>query len=233
MLVLFPLVAISSIFGSIKGGTIIYKIITFWADAAMFFWGMPHHNESEEKVDHNIAQVIVFNHISYIDIPIMLKALRRFKMRILAKAALGRIPIFGFMYRQGAILVDRSNPKARAESMDRMKALIRKKISIVIAPEGTFNLTNAPLKEFYDGAFKIAIEMKVPVQPVIFLNGYDRLNYKTIFSLNPGRSVAVFLDPIPTNELHGTDVEYLKNNVYQSMEAALIHRNASWIKNGK
>jgi 1-acyl-sn-glycerol-3-phosphate acyltransferase len=233
MLVLFPLIAFSTLFGSIKGGNIIYRIITFWADAAMFSWLMPHHNEGEEKTSPDRAQVIVFNHTSFIDIPIMLKTLRRFQIRILAKASMSKVPIFGYIYKQGTIMVDRSSPVARAASIDRMKALIRKKISIVIAPEGTFNMTTAPLKEFYNGAFKIAIEMKVPIQPVIFLDAYDRLSYKSIFSLTPGRSVSVFLDPISTEGLTQDDMEQLKMKVFDAMEAALIKRNVSWIRNGQ
>jgi 1-acyl-sn-glycerol-3-phosphate acyltransferase len=40
-------------------------------------------------------------------------------------------------------------------------------------PEGTFNETNAPLKDFYDGAFRIAIETKTAVKPVLFLDAYE------------------------------------------------------------
>ena len=233
MLLLFPFIVLSSLFGSIKGGNIIYKIITLWADLAMLCWAMPHQNEGEEKTNPNIAQVIVFNHTSFIDIPIMLKTLRTFQIRILAKASMGKVPIFGFIYKQGTVLVDRSSPVARAASMDRMKALIRKKISIVIAPEGTFNMTSHPLKEFYNGAFKIAIEMKVPIQPVIFLNAHDRLSHESIFSLTPGKSVSVFLEPISTDELTELDMEQLKTKVYDAMEAALRKRNVSWINDGQ
>jgi 1-acyl-sn-glycerol-3-phosphate acyltransferase len=51
------------------------------------------------------------------------------------------------------VLVDRSNPEKRAQSLRALKAAIAHKISIFIFPEGTFNLTQKPLKDFYDGAF--------------------------------------------------------------------------------
>lgn len=233
MLFVFPLVIIASSLGKIKAGNFIYKLITFWADSAMFLFFMPHRNLNEHLVAHDRAQVIVFNHISYIDIPIMLKTLRRFQFRTLAKAEMGKIPIFGFIYRQATVLVDRSSADARAASMSSMKALIRKKISIVIAPEGTFNMSNRPLKEFYNGAFKIAIDMQVPIQPVVFLNGYDRLSYKSIFSLNPGRSVSVFLPPIATTCMTEEDIDRLKQSTFAAMEKELIVRNVSWIRNGE
>ena len=227
MLLVFPFVIIASFFGKLRAGNIIYKLITFWADAAMFFFIMPHRNINEHLAVHDRA------HISYIDIPIMLKTLRRFQFRTLAKAEMGKVPIFGYIYKQATVLVDRSSPEARARSMSTMKALIRKKISILIAPEGTFNMTNKPLKEFYNGAFKIAIDMQVPIQPVVFLNGYDRLNYKSIFSLSPGKSVSVFLPPISTTSMTEGDIDQLKQSTFAAMEKELVLRNVSWISNGK
>ena len=109
-----------------------------------------------------------------------------------------------------------------------MKAILAQNISMV--PEGTFNTTHQPLKEFYDGAFKIAIETQTSIQPVIFLDGYNRLSYENIFSLNPGKSRAVFLEEVEVNEYTLDDVEILKSKVYNIMQTALIKYKASWIK---
>lgn len=207
----------------------IYRFCIFWADAAMFFWGMHHRNIYESLHDENYPVVFVFNHISYMDIPILLKAFRKQHIRVLGKAELSKVPIFGFVYRNAAILVDRSSPAARAKSVAELTNSIQHNISVVIAPEGTFNLTHTPLKEFYDGAFKIAIETQTPVKPVVFLDAYDRLNYKSIFSMSPGRSRAVFLKEIAVSGLTVDDVPELKNKVYQVMEAALIRYNVKWI----
>ncbi len=86
------------------------------------------------------------------------------------------------------------NASNRARSVIKLKAVLKKNISVVIAPEGTFNMTDKPLKEFYDGAFRIAIETQTPIKPILFLDAYDRLNYKSIFSFTPGRSRAVYLE---------------------------------------
>lgn len=231
MLLLFPFVIIASFFGKIKGGNIIYDICRIWADVALFFWGINHKNyfDAPKSTDH--AVIFIFNHISYIDIPFLLKVFRKEPIRILAKAELAKVPIFGYIYRKAAILVQRSSPEARAKSIAEMKAMLAQKISMVIAPEGTFNMTHKPLKEFYDGAFKIAIETQTSIQPVIFLDAYDRLRYESFFSLNPGRSRAVFLEEIEVNEYTLDGVEVLKSKVYSIMQAALIKYNASWINN--
>lgn len=233
MFLVFPFVVLSSLFGKVKGGNFIYKLCTFWADSAMLFWAMPHKNHYESEHDPHYPVVFVFNHISYIDIPVLLKAFRNQPIRVLGKAEMAKVPIFGFVYRNAAILVDRSSTSARAKSVNELKAFLKAKISVVIAPEGTFNTTGKPLKEFYDGAFKIAIETQTPIKPVIFLDTYDRLHYKNIFSMCPGKSRAVFLEEVAVEGLTINDVNLLKNRVYASMEEALIRYNVSWIGHGK
>jgi 1-acyl-sn-glycerol-3-phosphate acyltransferase len=122
-------------------------------------------------------------------------------------------------------MVDRESDAGRTKSVQQLKRVLAKNISVVIAPEGTFNMTNKPLKEFYNGAFKIAVETNTPIQPVLFLDAFDRLNYNSIFSLTPGRSRAVFLPEI----LPGTDMLLLKLKVYDEMEKALVRYKVSWV----
>jgi 1-acyl-sn-glycerol-3-phosphate acyltransferase len=225
MLLLFPFFIIASFFGRIKGGNMMYSICRIWADVVMFLWGIYHKNIYEVPYAKGHAVVYVFNHISYIDIPIMMKAFRNVHIRILAKAEMATIPVFGYIYRKAAVMVDRASDAARAKSVMQMKSILSKNISIVISPEGTFNMTDKPLKEFYNGAFKIAVEMKVPIQPVLFLDAYDRLNYKSVFSMTPGKSRAVFLPEVSA----GSDVDALKQKVYDEMEEGLVRYKASWI----
>jgi len=73
--------------------------------------------------------------------------------------------------------------------------------------------------------------MQTPVRPILFLDTYDRLNYKFIFLLTPGKNRAVFLDEIKTEDLTLCDLPALKNKVYGYMEAKLQEYHASWIKN--
>ena len=86
------------------------------------------------------------------------------------------------------------------------------------------------LKEFYDGAFRIAIETQTPIKPVLFLDAYDRLSYKSIFSLTPGRSRSVFLEEIDVNGYTLENLAELKQKVYDVMEAGLVKYHASWIE---
>ena len=226
MFLLFPFIVIASFFGKVKGGNMIYSICRVWADVVLFLWGITHKNIFEAPKSNNHAVIFVFNHISYIDIPFMLKAFREDPIRILGKAEMGKVPVFGYIYRKATVMVDRESNAGRVRSVQELKKVLAKNISIVLAPEGTFNMTDKPLKEFYNGAFKIAVETKTSIQPVLFLDAYDRLNYHSIFSLSPGKSRAIFLPEISP----GNNMLLLKEKVYNEMEQGLLKYKVSWVK---
>jgi 1-acyl-sn-glycerol-3-phosphate acyltransferase len=141
-----------------------------------------------------------------------------------------RIPIFGTIYKNTVVTVDRSSPENRSRSVQLLKSLLMKGISVLVFPEGTFNETGQPLKDFYDGAFRIAIETGTPIMPVLLLDMYDRMHTSSVFSLNPGRSRAIFLPEISVEGLTPSDVPALKKQVYQVMEKELRMLGASWIR---
>lgn len=231
MLIVFPFAFIASFWGKIKGGNFIYGISRLWADVWMFGIGIRHQNIFLSPLDHSKQYIFVANHISYLDIPSILKSIRHQHFRALGKFEMKRVPVFGLIYRNGAVMVDRSSPENRAESVRILKSVLKKGISIFIYPEGTFNETHQPLKDFYDGAFRIAIETQTPIRPMLFLDTYDRLNYTYLFSLTPGKNRSVFLDEIKTEGYTLNDLPVLKTKVHDYMEAMLKEYDASWIKN--
>lgn len=233
MFLLLPLFIYAFVQKPVKGGNLIYKISRFWADVFFRLLGIKNWNFYEETFDKNEEYIFVSNHISYLDIPMMMKVIRGQNIRILGKAEMNKIPIFGSIYKRGTVSVDRENASARSESIEQLIAFVQKKISVFICPEGTFNMTHQPLKSFYDGAFKIAIETQKPILPILFLDTYDRLNYESIFSLNPGKSRGVFLVQTSTEGLTMNELSFLKEKIFKQMEEALIKYNASWISEKK
>ena len=224
-----PFVVASSFFGKIKGGNVIYQTCSYWADAWCLLVGIWHSNIYEAPHDPSAQYIFVANHISYMDAPIIVKTLRQ-KVRVLGKADMSRIPLFGFIYKKAIVTVDRSSAGHRASSVRILKSVLRKNISIFMFPEGTFNETHQPLKDFFDGAFRIAIETQTPVKPILFLDTYNRMPYESFFSLTPGRSRSVFLNEVSVNGLSLKDVPELKRKVYDLMEKGLTKYGASWVK---
>jgi len=228
MLLVIPPVVVASFFGKVRGGNIIYRLCSYWARSWFFLIGIRHRNFYEQPHDKNKQYIFIANHISYLDAPVIVRALNQ-RVRALGKAEMGKVPLFGFIYRNAVVTVNRSSATHRANSVRILKSVIKKGISIFIFPEGTFNETNQPLKSLYDGAFRIAIETQTPIKPLLFLDTWHRMHFSSVFSLNPGRSRTVFLKEIPVEGLTGKDVENLKQQVVQVMEQKLREYKAGWI----
>ncbi len=231
LLVVIPVI-IGSFFGKLKGGNFIYKLCSLWGDCWFFFIGIRHRNIYEVPHDKKQQYIFVANHISYLDAPIIVTTLRQ-PVRVLGKIEMSKMPVFGLIYKNAVVTVDRSSAENRARSVRVLKSVIKKGISIFIFPEGTFNETHQPVKDFFDGAFRIAIETQTPIKPVLFLDAYTRMHYKSILSLNPGRSRSVFLAPIPVEGLTSKDLPALKQQVYAVMEKKLLEFKADWIGRNK
>ena len=230
MVLLMPFFLIAFLQKPLAGGNSILRLSGIWADFFFFMTGIHCKVISESPPDINRQYIFVSNHISYLDIPVMMKATRRRHIRILGKAEMTKIPLFGYIYKKGVVLVDRENAKKRSESIKQLIFFLNKKISVFICPEGTFNMTHKPLKNFYDGAFRTAIETQKAILPVLILDTYDRLHYNSIFSLNPGKCRVVYLAETSTEGLEVNDVRTLKDKIYKQMEDGLIRYHASWIK---
>lgn len=230
MLVVFPFVIIASFFGRIKGGNMIYRLCMLWADIWFPLIFIYVKRIYEAPHDKSKQFIFVSNHISYFDSPVIVKAFRQ-PIRPLGKVEMAKIPVFGFIYKNAIVTVDRSSPENRATSIRILKSIISKGISVLVFPEGTFNKTGKPVKEFYDGAFRLAIETQTPIKPVLFLDTYDRMNYRSILAASPGRCRIVYLEEIPVDGLTTEDMPALKEKVHRIMEQKLLEYGASWVRN--
>ncbi|TCJ19369.1 1-acyl-sn-glycerol-3-phosphate acyltransferase [Flaviaesturariibacter flavus] len=216
-------------FGPVRGGNLIYRACVLWGAIWFPLIGVRHRNIEEAPTDPDAAFIYVSNHVSYFDIPVIVKSFRH-PVRPLGKAEIAKVPIFGFIYRNAIVTVDRSSPENRARSVKLLRKTIEKGVSVLVFPEGTFNETGQPLKDFYDGAFRIAIETGTPIQPVLMLDTWSRMHPRSIFSLRPGRSRTVFLEPIPVAGYGLADVARLRKEVYRRMEEGLLRWKAPWIE---
>jgi len=220
MLLFFPFIMIALLWGNVKGGNIIYKLCKKWARIWYLFIGIKHHEIYEAPHATDKQYVFVANHISYMDIPPIVAGIHQ-PFRILGKAEMSKVPIFGWIYRAAVIMVDRTSIEGRMKSIRNLKAALKKDLSVFIFPEGTFNETKMPLKNFYDGAFRMAIETQTPIKPVLFVDTIKRMHYRSLFEVTPGLNRVVYLEEITVEGLTLNDLNDLKNNVYKIMEEGL------------
>lgn len=208
-------------FGREKLSDHVYIICRYWGKILYFLLGIKHIDQFEAVHDFNRPHIFVGNHNSYMDIPTIVQ-LKHQPIRPLGKFESSKIPLFGLIYRNAVVMVDRSNPDKRAQSLRNLKAALEKNISIFIFPEGTFSMTEAyPLKSFYSGAFKLAIEMNIPIQPILLVDAVDRMHYSSLFSLTPGKHRVVYLETIQVAHYTINQVEELKQKVYDLMDQGL------------
>lgn len=196
----------------------IWYIVRYWAIGWLTLIGMRLRISGPKP--ENRKYVIVANHVSYLDTIVIYAAIPRY-FRTLAKKEMAQIPVFGFVYKQVAILVDRSSAHSRSKSMRLMWRALKHECNIAVFPEGTFNETDAPLKSFYDGAFRLALTAQTPILPVIFPDTVHRWHYSAWWKIWPGRNRAIYLPAVEVEGLAMADLPRLKKKVYKMMEEAL------------
>jgi 1-acyl-sn-glycerol-3-phosphate acyltransferase len=220
MLLILPPIFLASSFGRIKGGNIIYYFLWFWSRTWFPLVGM--RVKRIYKCEKNDQPCIfVVNHRSYLDAALAV-GIMRLPFRPLGKIELQKVPLFGFIYKNAVVPVDRGNARARSRSVREMMATLKEGVSILIFPEGTTNETSQPLTTFHNGAFRMAIETQTPIQPVLYLDNGDRLPHISYFKINPGRCRVVYLPYVPVAGLTMDDLPALKQKVFDIMEKELL-----------
>jgi len=218
LIIAFPFFLIIGSFDTAGARKIITSIVQYWAKGWLFLVGMP--IKPSGIFPKQKKFVIVANHISYLDTVNIYAAIPEY-FRTLAKKEMVKIPVFGFVYKQLAILVDRSSAESRSKSMRLMWRQLRQECHILIFPEGGFNETDQTMEKFYDGAFRLAINAQTPILPLVFPDTVRRWYHGSWWKLWPGKNRAVFLHPVYVNGLTIEDLPELKEKVRQAMTEKL------------
>lgn len=197
---------------------IMWLLSKYWARVWLWLAGMP--VKVYGSMPGQRKYVVVANHVSYLD-AIVIFDMFPWYFRPLGKKELSKAPLFGFIYKQMALMVDRSNPYSRAKSMRLMWRALRHECNIFIYPEGTFNETADPMKSFYDGAFRLAINAGVPILPILFPDTKARWHYSKWWKIWPGKNRAFIMEPISAEGLGVEDVATLREKVKAIMSARM------------
>jgi 1-acyl-sn-glycerol-3-phosphate acyltransferase len=200
------------------------RMSQLWMGTFMLLSGIRFSVKGKEVFKGLGNAVIVCNHNSLLDIPVSFPFLPRANKTI-AKKSLSYVPIFGWIYSFGTVLVDRKDSRSRQASFDKMKYVLSHGLDMLIYPEGTRNVTAAPLKSFYDGAFKLAIETQKPIVPIILLNTKRMLPAKPSMYFTPGK-ITMHILPAITPEGHSIDS--LKKKVYDIMAEHYLNNEPSY-----
>ena len=228
IILLIPCLVICLPLGKFRGGNIMFEIYRVLGHLFFLLVGIRHVNRYESRPADDEQYIFIPNHISYLDAIVVILAIKH-HFRAIGKYELLKVPIFGFLYKFCVITVNRSSPEDRARSLNDLRKTLARGISIAVFPEGTFNMADDPMAEMYDGAFKLAVETGKKLQPILFLDTYDRMHYRHFLTLTPGKSRAVYLEPIDPADYPEADPKALKAIAKQKMADKLIEYRASWI----
>ena len=196
------------------GQKIFIGIARVWMSVWLFLTGCRFSVKGRHHFKKGEAYVVTCNHNSLLDVPLSSPFIPSGNKTI-AKANFAKIPVFGFYYKKGKGLVDRNNKNSSRQSFEKMKKKKKKGMHMCIYPEGTRNRTTEPLKKFYDGAFKLAVDSGHSIIPAVIFNTKKVLPPHKSFWFWPGRIEIHFL-PAVASQNEKTDS--LKEKVFEIMK---------------
>jgi 1-acyl-sn-glycerol-3-phosphate acyltransferase len=212
LIILWPSL-ICGLFPNPVGQTWFIRIANGWMRLWLPLVGCPPLILGKENFQKGESYIVVCNHNSLMDPPLSSPFIPG-PNKTIAKASFTKVPLFGWYYRLGGVMVDRKDDRSRRKSIERMRDVLDQGMHMCIYPEGTRNRTDQPLKSFYDGAFKLAIESGHSIIPAVIFHTRNILPPNRPFYFKPHPMVMEFLPPLSPA---GETVESLKEKTYRMM----------------
>ncbi|MFH1156994.1 MAG: lysophospholipid acyltransferase family protein [Pseudomonadota bacterium] len=172
-----------------------------------------------ENYDRKSAYVVVANHQSMVDIPV-LHGWLGLKIKWVMKKELKRIPVFGHGCESlGCIYVDRFDREAAIQAMKDADSYLDDTASVIFFPEGTRS-RDGKLLPFKKGAFRYALHSGLPILPVTIKNTGKILPCDSL-DLFPGVAEVVIHPPVDIKTYTIQDMDRLIQDVRQIIGSAL------------
>lgn len=165
------------------------------------------------------ACIIVANHASYVDGPLLCACLPpRFGFVIKKEAS--RIPLAGLLMRRlGHHFVERRNRHEGASDARRILRAVDQGQAVAFFPEGTFSAVTG-IARFHSGAFAAAARAGVPVAPVV-IRGTRRVLRGGTLLPRWGRVEVEAVDPLEAVTGAGDTAAQLRDRARARIAAAL------------
>ncbi|MBD3418862.1 MAG: 1-acylglycerol-3-phosphate O-acyltransferase [Chitinivibrionales bacterium] len=211
---IYAIMAILLSIFSRKAGMVIARL---WSRQLLALCGVKVSIDGLDKIKHSSKFIIVSNHQSHLDIPVLMSVLSHIHLTFIAKKELFLIPVFGWgVYMIGNVSIDRSSArKGRVSLAKAAQRLQEEDISVVLFPEGTRSETG-DIGGFKRGGFSLAIESGLTVVPVAIIGTRSVLSKKS-YTIHPGRVAVRIGNPIDVSGMGRGDKEMLMRNVREKI----------------
>jgi 1-acyl-sn-glycerol-3-phosphate acyltransferase len=194
-------------------------LASLWARAIVLlnpFWKVT--VTGRENISSKQAYVMVSNHQSMGDIIVLYFLKAHFKW--IAKESLFSVPVLGWgMSVVGYIRLTRGKVGSIRDSIHDARAWLTRGVSVLVFPEGTRSMTGE-LGAFKNGAFKLALQCKAPLLPIVVTGTRDAIPRGTWVFRKKVHAVVTILPPIFPQE--DEDFAALKARTHASTSSELL-----------
>jgi 1-acyl-sn-glycerol-3-phosphate acyltransferase len=169
----------------------------------------------ETPIDWKRTYIICSNHTSNLDVSSISMAAKN-NFCFIGKEELLSNLVLGFFFRTIDITVNRDSKISSFRAFKLAAERLKNGISVVIFPEATIPVDYPPqLHAFKNGAFRLAIELKIPILPISSPDTWKILwNTGSEYGSRPGISNIFVHSPIETAHLSIDDADMLRDEVY-------------------
>lgn len=219
IITMLPVALIMWLIGLLKepGRTAAFRDISkAWMIVFFFLTGIRLKIKGKEHFRKGENYIVICNHNSLMDVPIATPFIPGVNKTI-AKIEMSRIPLFGLIYKRGSVLVDRKDKDSRRDSFRKMRDVLEMGMHMCIYPEGTRNKTSLPMKEFHNGAFRLAAETGKSLLPAIIFHTKKVLPPGKGFFFWPAKVEMHFLPPVAVSSAH--NYEEVKQELFELMSS--------------
>jgi 1-acyl-sn-glycerol-3-phosphate acyltransferase len=190
-----------------------------WARGLAWITPMKVEVKGREHIDPRQSYVLVSNHQSQYDI-FLLYGWLGVDFKWVMKQELRKVPGIGVACEKlGHIFIDRSNHAAALARLEAAKTEIVDGTSVIFFPEGTRS-RDGKLKRFKKGAFRMALDLGLPILPLTVTGTRDVLPAGTS-DLLPGSACLIIHEPVPVAGLTADDCQDLSDRVREIIAAGL------------
>ncbi len=220
MFMAFPVLVIAVISRNEKWIRAVHYLPPFVARIVLFLWGIRIKEIGKDLAVTDGQSVFISNHTSYLDGIIAGAVIHNF-LKFLGKGEILTWPVLGYLLKHLYVAVWRDDKQHRAWSMAEMKEKLKTGASFFICPEGTCNTTTDFFTHFHSGAYRLAIDNKLPLVPLTFI-GAGQLFPRNGLMIKPGKITVYWHPAIDTSQLTADDVDALKVQTIEIMRKNLL-----------
>lgn len=175
--------------------------------------------EGLETLDTRRSYVVVSNHLSQFDIPVLYGWLP-LDLKWVMKKELRQVPVIGVACAaMGHIFLDRRNSEESFRVLQEVKSNLNSDISILFFPEGTRS-RNGEMQPFKIGAFMMAKDLDIAVLPITVQDTNTILPPDGI-DLRPGHARMIIHPPIEVDVVRALSAGELRDRARAVIAAPL------------